>query len=72
MYATVRTLEVGFTGWILVHRGRRFPLAIQVSQCNPESQFRSATHVCPSCLKIQSHPQSLETDILLTKKEKVF
>ena len=45
------TLEVGLIGWIRVHLGRTLPFVTQVSQCNPESQLLSDTHVCPSCLK---------------------
>lgn len=42
------TFEVGIIGWIPVRGGLRFPFATQVSQCRPESQFLSNTHICPS------------------------
>jgi len=47
------TFEVGLMGWMRVHLGRTFPLATHVSQCRPESQFLSATHVCPSCSRVR-------------------
>lgn len=53
------TFEVGLMGWMRVHLGRTFPLATHVSQCKPESQFLSATHVCPSCWRLWSWETSL-------------
>lgn len=50
---------MGLIGWTRVQRGRTFPLATQVSQCKPESQFLSATHVCPSCLRMSSSETGL-------------
>jgi len=53
------TFEEGLMGWMRVHLGRTFPLATHVSQCRPESQFLSATHVFPSCLREWSWETSL-------------